>query len=81
VTLLAFAAERRAAATLLLGTSLPPLSIDISRPPGPQEQTRRTPRLRRNMGHTDGRTDEHCIVTYTLPHTMRAASIIWDVIQ
>jgi len=54
VTLLAFAAERRAAARaavpLLLGARrlprpAPPLSIDISRRHGAQQQTRRTPRL------------------------------------
>jgi len=58
--LLAFAVERRAAAPLLLGARLPPLSIDISCPHGTQQQTRRTPRLRLNDGThrpTDGRTD------------------------
>jgi len=73
VTLLAFAAERRAAATLLLGTSRPPLSIDISRPPGPQEQTRRTPRLWRNMGHTDRRTDRRTLYIY--PAAYHASSV------
>jgi len=61
VTLLAFAAERRAAAPLLLGTRRPPLSINISRPHGAQQQTRRTPqRLRSNDGtgkQTDRQTD------------------------
>jgi len=47
VTLLAFAAERRRS----------PLSIDISRLPGPQQQTRRTPRA-----ETDRQTDGHRIV-------------------
>jgi len=57
VTLPAFAAERRAAAPLL--------SIDISRPHGAQQQTRRTPPLRSNdrtyIGRTDGRTPDRCI--------------------
>jgi len=39
------------------------LSIDISRPSGPQQQTRRTPRLWSKMGQTDGQTDGHSIVT------------------
>ena len=46
VTLLAFAAVRRAAAT----------SIDISCPPGPQQQTRRT-LVQRPIDGTDRRTD------------------------
>jgi len=41
MALLAFAAERRAAAPLLLRARLPPLSIDISSPHGAQRQTRR----------------------------------------
>jgi len=54
VTLLAFAAERRAVAQLLLDARpRPSLSIDISRQPGPQQQTRRTSRLRREIGQTD----------------------------
>jgi len=56
VALLAFAAERRAAAPLLLGARSLPLSIDISRPHGAQQQTRRTPQLR-SIDGTDGRTD------------------------
>ena len=56
VTLLAFAAERRAAARaaapLLVGARLLPLSIDIPRPHGAQQQTRRS----RMIGQTDGRT-------------------------
>jgi len=51
VTLLAFAAERRAAAPLLLGA--PTLSIDISLPPGPQQQTRRTLRAAAAKDGTD----------------------------
>jgi len=39
VTLLAFAAEHRAAALLLLGARRSPLSIDISCPHGAQQQT------------------------------------------
>ena len=42
-------------------------SIYISRPPGPQQRTRRTPRLRRKMGQTDRQTyrhtDGHHVVT------------------
>jgi len=38
-------------------------SIDIAFPRGPQQQTRRTPRLRRKMRQTDGQTDRHRIVT------------------
>ena len=58
VTLLAFAAERRAVAPL--GDRRPPLSINISRPTGPQQQTRRTLWLRRRIGQTDrsGQTDD-----------------------
>jgi len=48
VTLPAFAAERRAAAPLLLGVRRPPLSIDIFCLYGAQQQTRRTWRLRSN---------------------------------
>jgi len=55
VTLLAFAAERRAATPLLLDAQLLPLSIDISCPHGAQQQTHHTPRLRSNDG-TDERT-------------------------
>jgi len=49
----AFAAERRAAAPLLLSAGQQ--SIDISCPPGAQQQTRRTPLLWSNDG-TDRRT-------------------------
>jgi len=52
----AFAAERRAAAPLLLGSRRPPLSIDISCPHGAQQQTRRTLVLQSNNG-TYRRTD------------------------
>jgi len=41
MALLAFAAERRAAAPLLLGARYLPLSIDISCPHGAQQLTRR----------------------------------------
>ena len=44
MTLPAFAAERRAAAPLLLGARRT-LSIDISCPRGTQQQTRRTPEM------------------------------------
>jgi len=56
VALLAFAAECRAAAPLLLGARRLPLSIDVSRPPGPQQQTRCTPQLR-SIDGTDRQTD------------------------
>jgi len=46
VTLPAFAAERRAAAPLLIGARRPPLSIAIFCVYGAQQQTRRTPLLR-----------------------------------
>jgi len=50
-SLLAFVAERRAAALLLLGVRQLPLSIDIPCSHGAQQQTRRTPpRLRLNDG-------------------------------
>jgi len=55
-----------AAAPMLLFAQRPPLSmIDISRPHGARQQTRRTPRLRSNDGtdtQTDGRTDERSTV-------------------
>jgi len=45
MTLLAFAAERRAAAQLLVGARRLPLPIDISLSRGAQQQTSSTPRL------------------------------------
>jgi len=71
VTLLAFAAERRAAAPLLLGARRLPLSIDVSRPHGVQQQTRCTPRLR-SIDGTDRQTDGRWTVSYTLLRTVRA---------
>jgi len=57
VTLLAFAAVRRAAAPLLLsGRRQRLLSIDISCPQGAQQQTRRT-LLQRSIDGTDRQTD------------------------
>jgi len=65
VAFAAFAAARHAAAWLLLTADLSAVqqSIDISWPPGPQQQTRSS-RLRRpdwtdgqRDGRTDGRTD------------------------
>jgi len=54
VALPAFAAERRAGAPLLhAGRQRPQLSIDIFRPRGVQQQTRRTPLL--SIDGTDGR--------------------------
>jgi len=58
-TLLAFAAERRAQAHMLLSTgfcSMAPASIDIACPQIPQQQTRRPPLLL-SINGTDGRTD------------------------
>jgi len=56
----AFAAERRAAAPLLLDAQRSPLSIDISCQHGAQQQSRRTPLLRDGI---DGWTDGHMTVT------------------
>jgi len=50
VTLLVFAAERRAAALLLLGAQQPSVSIDTSYLHCAQQQTRRTPQLGSNEG-------------------------------
>jgi len=63
VTLPAFAAERRAAAPLLLGARQQ--SVDISCPPGAQRQTGCRTLLQRSIDGTDRLTD-------TLPHTMPA---------
>jgi len=81
VTLLAFAAERRAAAPLLVGVRrlprpAPPLSIDISGLHDAQQQSHRTPRLRSDFGtdrQTDGRTHDRFIDP--AQHTTRAVSI------
>jgi len=58
VALPAFAAARRAAAPLLLtaGPLAVQQSTNISRPPGPQQQTLSSG-VRRPGGQTDGRTD------------------------
>ena len=64
---LAFAAERRAVAPLLVGTQRLPLSIDISRPYGAQQQTHRMPRLRWYDGtdrQTDARSFHNGIIAY-----------------
>jgi len=65
VTLLAFAAERRAVAPLLVGARgacrvrcVPPLSTDIACPQDAQQQTRRKP-LVLSIDGTDRRTDGH----------------------
>jgi len=58
MTLLAFAAERRAAAPLLLGAG----AIDVSCSRGAQQQTRRTPQ-RQSNDTTDRRTDRRATVT------------------
>jgi len=73
VTLLAFAAERRAAAPLLLG------AVDRYLPPvGPTAANSLHAAAAAPEGTDrpiDGRTDGHRIVTETPPHTMRAVSI------
>ena len=78
VAFAAFAAARHAAAWLLLTADLSAVqqSIDISWPPGPQQQTRSS-RVRRpdwtdgqRDGRTDGRTPDSCISPAL--HTMRA---------
>jgi len=55
VALLAFAADRRAAVDMDRKAAAPAVqqSIDIACPPGPQQQTRRTPWPRRKIGQTD----------------------------
>jgi len=55
VALLAFAADRRAAVDMDRKAAAPAVqqSIDIAWPPGPQQQTRRTPWPRRKIGQTD----------------------------
>jgi len=72
MTLPAFAAERHAAAPLLLH-GRPPLSTDISSPHGAQQQTRRTPLLLSNDG-TDRRTDGRTLDRFIdhAPHTVLA---------
>jgi len=65
VALLAFAADRRAAVDMDRKAAAPAVqqSIDIACPPGPQQQTRRTPWPRRTIGQTDAlcrmRTESH----------------------
>jgi len=54
VTLLAFAAECRAAAPLMASARRLPLLMNISSPHGAQQQTRRTGQM---TGQTDKRTD------------------------
>ena len=74
MALLAFAAERRAEAPLLLGSRRSNESIDISCPHGAQQQNCRT--LRSNDG-TDGRTDGRTLDRFIdpAPHTTPAVSI------
>jgi len=68
VTLLAFAADYRAAvAPLLLGGRRPLLWTDISCPQGAQQQTRSMMLQRTQMGQTDG----HPTDTQNLLHTLR----------
>ena len=73
MALLAFAAERRAAAPLLLWALaaidryLLPAGLTAANPP-------HAPAVAQDG--TDRRTDRHRIVTQTLLHTMRAVSII-----
>jgi len=75
----AFAAERRAAALLLLGARCPPLSVDrlISCPHTAQQQTRRTPLLLSNdktEKRTERRTDARRFIDSA--QQMRAVSIM-----
>ena len=71
--------RRAVAAPLLLGAGLQQ-SIDISFPPGPQQQTRRSD-MQRSIGgterQTDGQTDGRTMYRYIdpAPHTMRATPI------
>jgi len=65
VTLLAFAAERCAAAAL--GGRYTTLSIDISCLPGPQQQTRRSG-MHPSVDRWDRQTDGLRTVIWTLPH-------------
>jgi len=53
VALLAFAADRRAAVDMDRKAAAPAVqqSIDIAWPPGPQQQTRRTPWPRRKIAY------------------------------
>jgi len=70
VALPAFAAARRAAAPAVQQ------SIDTSRRPGPQQQTRRT--LLHQANGTDGRTDTvpfHRPCSAYMPHNKRAVPI------
>ena len=55
-------------------------SIDISWPPGAQQQTRRT-LLQRSIDGTDRQTDGHRTVTSdSVPHTMHAVRLIADAV-
>jgi len=62
---------------LLLGAHHPPLSNDISRHPGEQQQTRCM--LLQQANGTDRRTDKqmdrHCIITQTLLHKVKYMDI------
>jgi len=73
----AFAAKRRATAPFAAERRRPPLSTDISCPPGAQQQTRRTPQRLSNDG-TDRRTDGRTWDRYVEPaaHTVRAVAMI-----
>jgi len=77
ITLPGFAAERRAAAPLLLSAPAAgtrrqrrQLSVDISCPQGTQQQTCRC--CRQTMGQTDGQTSDRYIDP--VPHSTRASS-------
>jgi len=78
VTLPVFAAARHAAARLLLTADLPAVQqlINISWPPGPQQQTRRSGVWLPNVA-TDRQTDGRAPYRYIdpAPHTMRAVRI------
>ena len=72
VTLLEFAAQRRAAAPLLVDATAA-LSVDISRPHYAQQQTNRTLWLQMHNG-TDRQMHDNFIDPAL--HTMRAVSVI-----
>jgi len=79
VTLLAFAAESRAAAPLLVRARRLPPSIDLSCLHGAQQQTRRTPRLWWNDGRWDIQTDRRTLDRFidAASPSVRALSVSW----
>ena len=67
VTLLALAADRRAAVDTDRKAAAPAADAPCSNRSGPTAAN--PPLLRHKMGQTDGRTDGHRIVTQILPYT------------